>query len=114
MRADVHLNRRLILQAANRSADGAGGYSESWTQLGVLWAEITPGRGRALGVQGGAAIAQIQRDIVVRAAPEGSPRRPIAGQRFVEGGRVFPILSVSDHDPRGRYLRCRVREEVAL
>ena len=42
----VHLSRKLALEAAERSSDGAGGYVEHWQELGVLWAEIAARTGR--------------------------------------------------------------------
>jgi head-tail adaptor len=42
----VVLNRRLVLEAASRLPDGAGGYAETWVVLGELWADIRSGAGR--------------------------------------------------------------------
>jgi head-tail adaptor len=39
----VVLNRRLVLEAASRLPDGAGGYAETWVVLGELWADIRSG-----------------------------------------------------------------------
>ena len=40
-----HLNRALGLEGVVRTPDGAGGFSEAWTALGTLWAEVLPGSG---------------------------------------------------------------------
>ena len=41
------LTRRLVLEAPERVADGAGGYTETWVARGTLWAEVVPrGAGR--------------------------------------------------------------------
>ena len=40
-----HLNRALVLEGVLRTADGAGGFTEAWTALGTLWAEVLPGSG---------------------------------------------------------------------
>ena len=37
-------------------------------------------------------------------------QRPIAGQRFREGARIYPIIAVAEADPEGRYLVCYAEE----
>jgi len=34
------MNRRLVLEEASRVADGAGGFTEAWTPIGVVWAAL--------------------------------------------------------------------------
>jgi head-tail adaptor len=106
------LNRRLVLEAPTRTADGAGGYSAGWAEVGVLWAEVVAG---ALGEQGGVGtpIARALHRITVRAAPVGAEGRPKPDQRFREGTRVFRILAVTERDAGGRWLMCQTDEEVA-
>ncbi|MEX5729284.1 SPP1 family predicted phage head-tail adaptor [Rhodovulum iodosum] len=106
------LGRKLVLEAPERVADGAGGYAETWVARGTLWAEVTPRTG---GERSGeeTALARVPHRIVVRGAPEGAPSRPVAGQRFREGGRLFFIRAVAEADRRGRYLTCFAEEEVA-
>jgi head-tail adaptor len=108
-----HLNRALVLEAVLRNPDGAGGYVETWSALGTLWAAFNPGSGSD--VPGEEQIlGAVRYRIAVRAAPSGSASRPKAGQRFREGDRVFPILAVAEADPAGRFLTCFAREEVAI
>jgi len=111
MRAPV-LARRLLLEAPERVADGAGGFSEVWQVLGQHWAEVLAGPGAE---DSGDLLTlwRVALRIVVRGAPAGSPARPVPGQRFREGDRVFPILAVVERDPRGRHLICFAREEAA-
>ena len=106
------LNRRLTLESPARIADGAGGFSESWTALGVHWAAVLPRTGKE-STAIGATIASVSYRIVVRAAPMGSAARPEAEQRFRDGSRLFRISAVTEHDPNGRYLVCFATEEVA-
>ena len=107
-----HLNRALVLEGVERLSDGAGGYSETWTALGILWAAFRPGTGSD--VPGEEQIlGAVPYRIMVRGAPAGSTSRPKAGQRFREAGRLFPILAVTEADPAGRFLTCFAREEVA-
>ncbi|MDF1621289.1 head-tail adaptor protein [Pseudothioclava nitratireducens] len=105
------LNRRLVLEEAQRMPDGAGGYSLDWQALGEVWAQVTPGTGVERAGEF-VTLASVPFRIVLRAAPEGSPRRPRPEQRFRDGTRIFRILAVAEHDMRGHYLTCFTREEV--
>lgn len=106
------LSRALVLESAQRAADGAGGFSESWTVLGTLWAEVTARTARESGGAGGA-VALASYRITVRGAPVGASNRPRPGQRFREGARLFRILGVVEADAAARYLACTCEEEVA-
>ena len=106
------LRRKLVLEGPVRTADGAGGYAESWNPLGTLWGDIRPGSGRADDT-GGVSVGSVPLKITVRAAPPGAASRPVAGQRFREGTRVYPILAVTEADGAARYLICTAREEVS-
>jgi head-tail adaptor len=78
--------------------------------VGTIWAQISPGAGRE--ATGGEVPLSVQAfRITVRGAPQGAPSRPVAGQRFRDGGRVFAILAVTEADADGRYLTCTAREE---
>lgn len=105
------LNRRLALEAPVRAADGAGGFTETWSELGQLWAEVLPGTGRETG-GAGLALAQVRYRITVRAAPVGAPSRPAPQQRFRDGARVYRIEAVADRGADGAYLTCFAREEA--
>ena len=105
------LNRKLVLEAAQRTPDLAGGFATSWQPLGTLWAEIKASNGAARGANA-LQLSRVPLKITVRAAQAGSDARPIAGQRFREGSRVYAILAVTERDEAGRYLVCFVREEI--
>ena len=105
------LNRRLTLESPGREPDGAGGFEQTWTPLGDLWAELTARTGREAQLAG-AALSSVPYQIVVRGAPVGHPERPVAEQRFRDGNRVFHIRSVAEDDHEGRYLACMADEEV--
>ncbi len=109
--AGVHLNRKLVLEEAQRASDGAGGQVETWVALGTLWAQVSAGTGREQGSQF-VTVSKVPYRIIVRAEPEGSPARPRPDQRFREGARVYRILAVSEHDAAAHYLMCHAREEV--
>ncbi|KEO56531.1 head-tail adaptor protein [Thioclava pacifica] len=105
------LNRQLVLEAPDRVPDGAGGFIEVWSELGVLWAQMKPGTGVERAGEF-VTLASVPWKITVRAALEGSPRRPRPEQRFREGTRVFRILAVAEADAGAHYLTCFAREEV--
>jgi head-tail adaptor len=110
MRADINLNRKLVLESVAKTADGAGGYWQSWASLGTLWADVDARAGRQSGVAGGG-LSVVRYRIIVRGAPVGSTTRPQAGQRFRDGSRTFVIDAVANHDVGGLYLECWAREE---
>lgn len=106
----VHLRRRLVLERQETVPDGAGGLIATWVPLGHLWAEVTPGAGRA--AEGEEfPLARQRFRITVRGAAPGAPSRPVAGQRFRDGTRLFAIQAVTERDPAGRYLVCAAVEE---
>ncbi len=109
----VNLNRRLILETPERVADGAGGYADTWRQLGEVWAQVAARTGREV-TDGTAQLSSAGYMITVRAAPWGAPSRPKPEQRLRSGGRIFRIEAVTDSDPMGRYLTCYAQEEVAV
>lgn len=105
----VQLTRRLTLQEVTLVPDDAGGFSESWNPVGTLWADMRPRTARARDGEA-VTLSHAGYRAIVRAAPAGSPRRPKAGQRLIEGDRIFPIDAVSDLS--AMYLECLVHEEV--
>lgn len=107
-----HLNRRLVLEAPSRTADGAGGFDETWAPLGEVWAEVTARVGSERR-EAGMPVSSVAYRIVVRAAPQGAAMRPEPGQRFREGARVFMIRAVAERGADTRHLVCFADEEVA-
>ncbi len=106
------LSRPLVLESVVRHSDGAGGFVESWTALGTLWAEVRPRSGGERDREE-VGVSRLDVRVTVRAAPAGASTRPEAGQRFREGARIFRILAVTEPDISGRFLTCLAREEVA-
>ena len=106
------LNRKLVLEAPVRVADGAGGYTEIWAAQGALWAEVTARSGAERQIAG-VPVSRVGYRIVVRGAPEGSSMRPAPDQQFREGNRRFVIRAIAERDPRGQFLTCFADEEVA-
>lgn len=106
------MNTELILEESQQVADGGGGYQVVWSPVGTLWAEVSSTSARER-VVAGRGIAELSHQIIVRGAPENSPRRPSVQQRFRSGNRVFQIFGIANYDSRGRYLTCWAKEAVA-
>lgn len=105
------LSRELALEARRRVPDDLGGYSESWVNLGMLWAQVVAGSGRDVPGEE-ITLSSVPYRIIVRAAPVGAEARPRPDQRFREGERYYRIIAVAERDHAGRYLTCFAREEV--
>ncbi len=106
------LNRSLVLEAPVELADGSGGYVQDWQPLGVLWADVKAGTGRETSASS-VTVSRVRYKITVRAAPYGVSSRPVAGQRFREGERVFHIQAVAEKGAGAQYLICHAEEEIA-
>ncbi len=105
------LNRMLTLETPLRVSDGAGGTTEDWQALGTLHAEVRPGSGgERSGI--GTSLSRVPMRIIVRGAPVGAASRPVAGQRFREGSRLYDVIAVTEYDPEGRFLTCHSQEET--
>lgn len=102
-----NLNRKLLLEDPARIADGAGGFAETWSPLGQLWAQVTPRSGRE--AQDGSVVRY---RILTRHAPHDAPSRPKPEQRFRDGERIYRIEAVTEAPELGRYLICYATEET--
>jgi head-tail adaptor len=107
------LTRRLTLEERVQVPDGAGGFVQSWQELGTLWASVEHRTGREIQTRPAISVSLTPYRIIVRAAPYGSASRPKPDQRFREGSRTFRILSVAEADAGARFLTCFANEEVA-
>ena len=105
------LNRKLVLEEAQRVPDGAGGYAQSWVALGTLWAAVAAGSGREHAGES-VTVSTVVYKITVRAAPLAAASRPKPEQRLRDGARLFRITAVSEADAAGHYLTCFAQEEV--
>ena len=83
---------------------------QHWQALGTVWAEVKSATGRETAA-GEATLSRASYRITLRAAPFGSPSRPLPDQRFRDGPRLFTIEAVTEADPNGRYLVCVAQEE---
>jgi head-tail adaptor len=106
------LARRLTLEARTLSPDGGGGAAESWTALGIHWAEVLP-RAASERVYDGVEASAVTHRIVLRGLPFGHAGRPLASQRLRDGARAYDILGVTEADARGDWLLVWAREGAA-
>lgn len=102
------MTRALMLEHQVQSPDGAGGFVSDWQPMGMIWAAIRPGTGRAADN-----LSRMTYRITLRAAPYGAPSRPVPGQRFRQGAQIYRIDAVADADPKGLYLTCTATAQVA-
>lgn len=103
------LNRALVLERVLRAPDRAGGFTESWETLGTVWADVEY-RGARSDSQAGLPLSAASYRVTVRAYPVGDTRRPVPGQRFRDGSRLFAIIGVGERDAQASYLVCMVEE----
>lgn len=104
-------DRRMALEGRVTTPDGAGGFVAGWQKRGELWAAFAPAQ-MGTGQEAGQPSAAPRYRVTLRAAPVGSPRRPVAGERLVEGARRFDILAVSESALGAGWLTLLVEEEV--
>lgn len=96
----------FALETAERVPDGMGGHVEQWNEVGSVMARIEPISARSR--PGADQTLETATDrITLRLRPELR-----SGMRLRRGARIFSIETVIDPDESGRYLVCRVREEV--
>jgi SPP1 family predicted phage head-tail adaptor len=99
------LRREMTLETASAEPDGAGGHSEIWTEVALVFGAIEPLA--ASGVFGaGQTLETVTHRITLRHRDDVR-----SGMRFRRQGRIFQIVTAHDADESGRYLVCRVREE---
>jgi SPP1 family predicted phage head-tail adaptor len=101
----ARFNRRLSLEAPVETPDGTGGVTRSYEQAAMLWAEVTPlsGRGDFFAADLGASVTH---RIVVRA-----PRDLSVRHRFVDGARLYRIVSFRETDDR-RLIEIAAEERI--
>ena len=91
--------RRLVLEAQDGLADGAGGLETGWTEVAVHWASLKALSAQERSVAGGE-ISVVRHRAEIRFIEAGDPRRPTARHRFRDGARIFAIRGVAEADDR--------------
>jgi SPP1 family predicted phage head-tail adaptor len=98
------LRHRLVLEQLEREDDEGGGFTETWSELAELWAELRP-IGGSEAVESDRLAGSITHEVHLRYRPDVQP-----AMRFREGTRVFHILAVIDVEERKRWLKCLCEE----
>ncbi|MGE3066796.1 MAG: phage head closure protein [Hyphomicrobiaceae bacterium] len=98
------LRRRIVLEAASRTADGGGGASLAWTAVATLWASVRALSGEER-VAAGRLSGRLSHEIVIRRRAGVTP-----DLRFRVGSRRLAIRAVLERDAGGRYLTCLCEE----
>lgn len=97
----------LALEEATLTPDGAGGHTESWTEVATMFGRIEP-----VSAQSRFGADQTLETVTHRITLR--HRAGVrSGMRFRRGGCVYEIVTVHDPDETGRYLVCRAREAGA-
>jgi SPP1 family predicted phage head-tail adaptor len=99
------LRIELVLEQAQRTDDGAGGFVEQWIEVGLVFARIEPASAKDR-FGAGQTLEDISHRITIRHRADA-----VSGMRLRRGARVFAILTVHDPDETGRYLVIRAREQ---
>nr|WP_295470249.1 phage head closure protein [Mesorhizobium sp.] len=99
------MRTELVLEQATSTPDGAGGFTETWTEIATVFARLQPivVRERFGADQ---TLEEVTHRVTIRHRPDVA-----SGMRFVLGDRMLAILTVHDPDETGRYLICRTREQ---
>ena len=103
------LTRRLTLEALSHTPDGGGGLHSAWVPLGTLWADVRASNAREVRAAGRTG-SRVTHVVMVRNAPDASPRRPEPEQRFRLGPRVFDIRGVAEAHGHDGFLTCWCEE----
>lgn len=98
------LRAELRLEKAVTHEDGAGGHTENWSEVAVLFGHVEPISASSF-FGAGQDHETVTHNVIIRFRPDVR-----SGMRFKVNDRVLVIFTVRDLDERGRYLFCRVRE----
>ena len=98
------LNQRASIEAKTLTADGGGGYSESWDVVATVWVSITPNSGGDV-FGPDQAESRVRHKIMLRRTTVVA-----AGQRVVVGSRTFRIHAVLDEGPNATLMNLLCEE----
>jgi SPP1 family predicted phage head-tail adaptor len=100
------LRKRLELQTITETADGGGGFTETWTKVTIIWGSIKPldarERLRAMVLE-----TPITHKIMLRYRTDITTK-----SRLLFGTRIFNVREVINIDERNKYLEILAEENV--
>ena len=98
------LRHRLTLEELVRVSDEGGGFTESWTELATLFADLRPTAGGER-VESDRLTGTVTHEVALRYRAGVAP-----ATRLRMATRLFHILAVIDVDERRRWLKCLCEE----
>ncbi|MBJ3774821.1 phage head closure protein [Acuticoccus mangrovi] len=99
------LRRRIDIEAAVETADGAGGVSRTYEVVASVFGRVEARRRRET-VDDGRAVGVVTHRVTMRRRADVT-----GGVRLVVDGTRYRVLAVEDEDPQRRFLRCLCEEE---
>jgi SPP1 family predicted phage head-tail adaptor len=100
------LRHRVRLQARELTGDGGGGFTESWSDLAEIWADIQPVSGNEIGL-GEQLQHRISHEVMIRYRLGVQP-----GQRLIHDGRTLYIMGIVNPSERNAFLTLRCEERA--
>jgi SPP1 family predicted phage head-tail adaptor len=100
------LRRRIAVEAAQDTPDGAGGFIRAWVPVATVWGAVRPLRLRDSG-EDGRRVGVVTHEITIRR------RTMTGGMRLVADGVRYRVAAVEDADPARRFVTCLCEEEQA-
>lgn len=101
------LNKRITLQQKTTAGDGAGGVTETWSDVATVWAAVEPLNGPER-YQAQKLQTIITHKVTIRYRVGVSPK-----MRVVYSGRILEIVEVIDPNERHEQLRLLCEERNA-
>jgi SPP1 family predicted phage head-tail adaptor len=92
------VRHRAILEAKTLTADGGGGFAETWEPYALVWGELVPASGDE-SVQAGRVESRVSHKLIVRRRTDVS-----ANHRVRVGERTFAITAVVDEGPQAFWM----------
>jgi len=103
------MREQITIQTEARSADGGGGYTQSFTTNFTTYASVKPLTGKEQ-YKRGQLHDTTMFEFVIRYR---SDKTVTAANRILWGSRAFQVKSVINHLERDKYLVMRAEENVA-
>lgn len=100
------MRHRVLIEAAQRTPDGAGGAATSWTPVASVWAELRDGGGRE---DAPAGRLEGRRTVTARIRWRDGI---VPAMRLRAGGRILGIRAALDEDGRRRFLTLLCEEDT--
>ena len=101
------LDKRITLQAKTRVPDGAAGFTETWTDLGTIWAAIWPASANEM-TQANSTTMVISHRIRIRYR---SVLRPSWRVKF--GAQYFSIVGITSPNEGREWIDILAKEATA-